>query len=376
MHRACGDDALKALLLVGGFGTRLRPLTDTRPKALLPLGTSTLIEYVIDGLKAHKIQEIVLAAGDGIEKLKAALGEGEHLGVTLEYSRESKPLGTAGPIRQAESYLRGTGAFFVLNGDIVANMSYHQLLAFHQRHKATATIALTRVADASRYGVVELAAGGRIRTFTEKPAPGSAPTNLVNAGCYVLDEDVLDLIPQGTESSIEREIFPRLCAERAVYGWEHRGLWIDTGTPESYLEANRALLTTSMKTQRETSLPPALLSMGTHVSPPVVTGEGGRVDPSSTIGPYVALGRRVTIEAKARIRDAIVFDDAVIGREAVVEHSVVGQGAVIGKGIHLEGLTLVGDEAVIETGSQIPAGARIRPNCRIRPGTTPADLLG
>ena len=376
MHRACGDDALKALLLVGGFGTRLRPLTSTRPKALLPLGTSTLIEHVINGLKAYKIQEIVLAAGEGIEMLKTALGEGERLGVSLEYSRESKPLGTAGPIRLAEPYLRGAGAFFVLNGDIVADMSYNQLLAFHQRHKATATIALHRVADPSRYGVVELAAGGRIRAFTEKPAPGSAPGNVVNAGCYVLDEGVLDLIPQGTESSLEREILPRLCAGRVVYGWEHRGLWIDTGTPESYLEANRALLATSMKKQRGTSLPPALLSMVTHVTPPVVVGEGCRVDPSSTIGPHVTLRRRVTIEAKARIRDAIIFDDAVIGSEAVVEHSVVGQGAVIGKGIHLEGLALVGDAAVIDAGSQIPPGARIRPNRRIRPDTAAADLLG
>lgn len=373
MHRARGNDALKALLLVGGLGTRLRPLTCTRPKALLPLGTSTLIEHLINGLKARCVREIVLAAGYGLEMLKAVLGEGESLGVTLEYSSESKPLGTAGPIRGAESYLRGASAFFVLNGDIVANMDYRQLLAFHQRHKATATIALHRVKDPSRYGVVELSAGGRIRTFTEKPAPGTAPSNLINAGCYVLDEGVLDLIPQGKASSIERDIFPQLCAERAVYGWEHKGLWIDTGTPQSYLEANHAVLATTLEKRRETGLPPARLSKGAHVTPPVVMGEGSRVDPSSTIGPYVTLGRRVAIEAKVRIRDAIVFDDAVIGSEAVVEDSVVGQGALIGRGIRLEGLTLVGDEAVIETGSQIPAGARIFPNCRIRSGTTPAN---
>jgi mannose-1-phosphate guanylyltransferase len=197
---------------------------------------------------------------------------------------------------------------------------------------------------------------------------------LVNAGCYVLAEDVLDLIPPDTECSIEREVFPRLCAERTVYGWEHKGLWIDMGTPESYLEANRTILTTSKKKPRETSSAPTRLSMDTRVKSPIVIGEGGRVDPSSTIGPHVTLGRRVTIEAKARIRDAIVFDDAVIGSEAVVEQSVVGQGAVIGRGIHLEGLTLVGDAAVIETGSQIPAGARIRPHCHIRAGTTPANL--
>jgi len=375
MHRARGDDALKALLLVGGFGTRLRPLTCRRPKPLLPLGTSTLIEYVIGGLKAQNIQDIVLAAGYGIEMLKAVLGDGSSLGVALEYSPEPKPLGTAGPIRRAESYLRGTGSFFVLNGDIVADMDYRQLLAHHQRHKAAATIALHHVTDPSRYGVVKLAAEGRIQTFVEKPAPGTAPSNLINAGCYVLNEGVLDLIPQGKETSIEREVFPKLCAERTVYGWEHKGLWIDTGTPESYLEANRAVLATTMKKQREPTLPPALLTMGTHVVAPLVMGDESQVDPSSFLGPNVTLGRRVRIEAKAHIRNAVIFDDAVIGSEAVIEQSVVGQGAIIGKGIHLEGLTLVGDEAVVDAGSQIPAGARICPNCHIRPGTAPTSLF-
>jgi mannose-1-phosphate guanylyltransferase len=330
---------------------------------------------VISRLKIHGINDIVLAGGYGMEMLKAVLGDGSRLGVALEYSPESKPLGTAGAIKQAESYFQGTGSFFVLNGDIVADLDYRQLLAYHQRHNAAATIALHRVIDPSRYGVVELAAEGRIHSFIEKPAPGTVAGNLINAGCYVLEEGIFDLIPPGEETSIEREVFPKLCAERIVYGWEHKGLWIDIGTPESYLEANRAILTTTMKKQREPTVPQSLLARGAHLTPPVVMAEESRVDPSSNLGPNVTLGRRVTIEARARIRDAVVFDDAVISSAVVVERSVVGQGAVIGRGIHLKGLTLVGDEAVVDAGSQIPVGARICPNCHIRPGTAPASLL-
>jgi len=277
---------MKAVILVGGFGTRLRPLTCTRPKQLLPLGSTTLIEYMISRLTEQGIKEIVLAAGYIVEKLQEALGDGSSLGASIHYSREVAPLGTAGPLRQAEDHLRGGGPFLVLNGDIISDMDYRQLLKHHRRKGAIATIALHRVDNPSRYGVVDIDQDGRIRAFIEKPAPGTAPSNLINAGCYVLEEEVLDLIPPGVKTSIERQTFPQLCERGSIYGWVHQGLWIDTGTPASYLEANRAVLAVS-RIEGE----PEWGKRGVRMIPPVIVGEGASIAPSSSIGPNVTIGR-------------------------------------------------------------------------------------
>ncbi|MFX1562286.1 MAG: NDP-sugar synthase, partial [Promethearchaeota archaeon] len=251
---------LKAIILVGGYGTRLRPLTYQRPKQLLPLANATLIEYMIDHLKINGIKEIILATGFGVEKLKEKLGDGSSKGVTLQYSAEEKPLGTAGPIKLAEPFLRGSELFFALNGDIVTDIDYKLLLKAHQKYDATATIALYRVDDPSRFGVVDIDADDRIQAFIEKPAPGKAPSNLINAGCYVLNESVLDLIPSGKTTSIENETFPKLCKSGGIYGYEHKGLWIDTGTPSSYLEANSAILSKIVEEHKVAALPPLLRS--------------------------------------------------------------------------------------------------------------------
>ncbi len=364
-----------AVILVGGFGTRLRPLTCTRPKQLLPLGSSTLIEYMIEKLAGQGINEIILAVGYRPDKIQEALGDGAHLGVTLHYSLEDEPLGTAGPIKQAETYLRGSGEFLVLNGDIVSDIDYQQLLDQHRSHQAIASIALYQVDNPSRYGVVDITPEGRIRAFHEKPAAGTAPSNLINAGCYVLDESVLSQIPAGKRVSIEREIFPNLCKNRIVFGWEHKGLWIDTGTPTSYLEANRGVLAAAMKESHVTILPQSLLEMSVQVTPPVVVGKSVKVAATSKIGPNVTLGRNVAIGKNTRIRDSIVFDDAVIGDDVVLEHVVIGQGAIIGAQLRLKELTLVGDGAVIEAGVAIPPGARVCPNCHIRKGAKPSTVL-
>ena len=358
---------MKAVILVGGFGTRLRPLTCTRPKQLLPLGSTTLIEYIITRLTEQGIKEIVLAAGYIMEKLQETLEDGSHLGASIHYSHETTPLGTAGPLRQAEGHLRGGGPFLVLNGDIISDMDYHQLLKQHRKKGAIATIALHQVDDPSRYGVVDIDPDGRIRAFIEKPAPGTAPSNLINAGCYVLEEEVLDLIPRGVKTSIEREIFPQLCSMERVYGWEHRGLWIDTGTPASYLEANRMVLAASRRMEGEAEWE----KRGVRIVPPVIVDMETSISPSSIIGPNVTIRRNVTIGPRTRIRNSIIFEGAVIGEGVVLEEVVVGQNAVIGDGVYLGQLTLVGDEATIDAGMKIPPGARICPHRHIKLGDKP-----
>ncbi|MFX1476448.1 MAG: sugar phosphate nucleotidyltransferase, partial [Promethearchaeota archaeon] len=316
-----------ALILVGGFGTRLRPLTCTRPKQLLPLGSSTLIEYMITRLANQGVKEIILAVGYRPDRLQNALGDGKDLGVTLHYSLEEKPLGTAGPIKQAEAYLRGKGEFLVLNGDIVSDMNYQQFLEQHRNKEATASIALYYVENPSRYGVVDRAADGRIRSFVEKPPAGSAPSNLINAGCYVLDESVLGYIPTGKRVSIEREIFPLLCENSDVFGWEHKGLWIDTGTPTSYLEANNAVLATALNETTETMISALSKDTSIHLTAPVFVGQGTTIGSSSDIGPNVTIGRDVIVGRNTQIRNTIIFDDAVISDGVVLEEVVIGQGA-------------------------------------------------
>jgi len=366
---------LKAVILVGGYGTRLRPLTCLRPKQLLPLADSTLIEYMIDNLKRNGIKEIILAAGFGIQKLQDYLGSGSDMGVNLFYSSEKMPLGTAGPIRLAEPYLRGTGVFFVLNGDIVSDIDYKVLLNFHQEHHSTATLALFHVNDPSRFGVVDFKADGRIKAFVEKPAVGKAPSNLINAGCYVLDKSVLDLIPEGKKVSIEREVFPNLCSSGRVFGYEHKGLWIDTGTPSSYLEANNAILNKIEERNDEVIQYSSLTKKGVKITHPVLIRAQTVIGKSCSIGPNVTIGRNVKIGTNVQIRHTIVFDDVTIEDDVVIDHAVIGKGAMIGKGIHLREFALVGDAAIIDEGVVMSPSSRVCPNRRVKPNSKPYTVF-
>lgn len=363
---------MKAVILVGGYGTRLRPLTCSRPKQLLPLGSSTLLEYMINQLETANINEIILAAGYGIKQLQKALGQRTEKGTKIQYSHEIEPLGTAGAIKHAESHLKGSGFFLALNGDIVSDIAYKELIKFHQQQKATATIALYQVDDPSRFGVVDLSPNGRVQSFIEKPAPGQAPSNLINAGCYVLNEIVLDYIPPATEVSIEREVFPKLCQEGKAFGWEHSGIWVDTGTPISFLKAHREILNKTVETSHQ---PSQKLHGDIKATSPFFIGADSKISAMTTIGPNVTIGQRVIVGSKSRIKNTVIFDDAIIAEGVVLDHCVIGQSAVIGKNLHLKDFVLVGDGAIIDSGAEIPSGAIVCPQCHVKKGTTPPPCL-
>ncbi|MFW9831779.1 MAG: sugar phosphate nucleotidyltransferase, partial [Candidatus Thorarchaeota archaeon] len=346
---------MKAVILVGGSGTRLRPLTCSRPKQLLPLTTTTLIGYLLEQLSHSDITEAILATGNGIDQLKDALGDGSLFGLTLHYSYESKPLGTAGAIKNTESLLQDETDFLALNGDIISDIQYNQLIHFHRQHHATTTIALHQVEDPSRFGVVEISAEGRIHNFIEKPSPDTAPSNLINAGCYVLSQTVLDAIPASTEVSIEREIFPRLCRSSRVYGWEHHGAWVDTGTPVSFLKAHRILNEKQGKTMSIDS--------------------DAKINPSAKIGANVTIGKRAVIGPNAHIQNAVLFDEVIVGENVTIDHAIIGQGVVIGRGITLQDYTIIGDGAIIDAGAEIFPGAMICPQCHIKKGEIPPQCL-
>lgn len=342
---------MKALILAGGSGTRLRPLTCTRSKQLLPLASSTLIGYMLDRLHDAGVSEVILATGPEIDDLQDSLGDGANHNITLHYSIETQPLGTAGAIKHAEQYLHKDKTFLVLNGDIVSDINYAQLIQFHEQQQATATITLFRVEDPSRFGVVEIDSEKQIHNFVEKPDLKHAPSNLINAGCYVLDNTVLAQIPANQEVSIEREVFPTLCQSSKVFGWEHQGIWVDTGTPESFLEAHQALIT-------ETSQIPLI-------------GAKTKIAPSADIGENVTIGKRAIIGPNTHINDAVLFDDVIIGAGVTIEQSIIGQGAVIGKDLQLKKHVIVGDGAIIDSGANIPPGSLICPQCHVKKGETP-----
>jgi mannose-1-phosphate guanylyltransferase len=311
---------VRALVLVGGEGTRLRPLTLTTPKQMLPVAGVPMIERVLGHLLLHEIDSVVLSMGYRPDAFIDAYPDGRCAGVALEYAVEPEPLDTAGAIRFAARAAGIDNALVVVNGDVITEIDIGAVVSFHRQRKAMATIALTPVDDPSRFGVVPTDDDGRVVAFIEKPPAGEAPTNLINAGIYVLEPAVIDGIPDGRRVSIERETFPTLVAAGQLFALASDARWIDIGTPAAYIEAN--------------------LGFAGAAADGAVLGRGVRVDPG------------------ACVTGSVVLDEAVIARDAVVRDSIVGRRAVVGEGAVLDGLTVIGDGAVVAPGAQLH-GARV-----------------
>lgn len=320
-----------AVILVGGLGTRLRPLTLTTPKQMLPVGGRPMLEHVVSHLAAHGVDEAVLSLGFRPDAFTAAYPDGTCAGVRLRYAVEDHPLDTAGAVAFAASSAGIEETFIVVNGDVLTGLDIGALVRFHRARRATATIALTPVEDPSRFGVVPTEEDGRVVAFIEKPAPGSAPTNLINAGTYVLEAEVLERIPAGRKVSIERETFPALVAEGGLYAMASGADWLDAGTPETYLAAN-------LERGASDRRPP-----GAHATASV---EGSVVAQEAVLG------------AGAVVRGSVVLGAAEIGAGAVVKGSIVGPGATVGDHATVKGLTVLGAGVVVPAASVLD-GARL-----------------
>ncbi len=233
---------MKAVVLLGGEGTRLRPLTYTTPKQLLPVAEVAMLERVLAHLRRHGVEEAVLSLGYRPDAFTSAYPDAEAAGVQLQYAVEPEPLDTGGAIGFAARHAGIDDTFLVVNGDVLTDVDVTALVAFHRAHGAQATLHLTAVEDPSRFGVVPTDDRGRVIEFLEKPEPGTAPTNLINAGMYVLEPGVVTRIPSGRRVSVERETFPALAGEGAVYALATEAYWLDTGTPAAYLRANADLI--------------------------------------------------------------------------------------------------------------------------------------
>jgi mannose-1-phosphate guanylyltransferase len=317
---------VRAVVLVGGEGTRLRPLTYTVPKQLLPVAGVTMLERVLGRLAHHGVDDVVLSMGYRPDAFRQQFPDGRAAGVTLTYAVEPEPRDTAGAIRFAADEAGIDGTFLVVNGDVLTDLDVGALVDLHRERGGLATIALTPVEDPSAFGVVPTDAEGRVTAFIEKPPRDLAPTNLINAGTYVLEPEVLELITPGVRVSIERETFPALVGEGRLYAMASDAYWLDTGTPAQYLKANLDLV------------------------------EGSAlVEPGSTVAPTARVCRSVVgagaeVGDGAEVRDSVLLPDAVIGAAAVVDGSIVGARARIGAHARLGPVTVVGCDVEVAAG--------------------------
>jgi NDP-sugar pyrophosphorylase family protein len=336
-----------AIVLAGGEGTRLRPLTWTTPKPLLPIVNRPFLEHQLGWLAGHGVTEVVLSLGYRPD----AFAGRSFSDLPLQVAAEPEPLGTAGAIRFAAEAGGVTSRFLVCNGDVLTDLDVSALVRFHEEREAEATIALTRVEDPSAFGVVPTDDTGRVLRFVEKPPPGEAPTDWINAGTYVLEPSVLDDIPTGRAVSIERETFPGLLARAGrLYALPSSAYWLDIGTPAKYLEANTDRL--------ERSGGASLIGPGATVAP------GAAVDGS-------VLGAGAVVAAGAKVLRSVLFEGARVGAGAEVTDSVLAAGAAVEAGAAVSGVTIIGPGAVVGPGERL-AGARVEsPSGReARPGAS------
>ncbi len=363
---------MKAVLLVGGEGTRLRPLTCNTVKAMVPIVNKPFLEHLLAYLSSHGVDDIVVALCYLPDRIESRFGDGTGSGVKLAYVMEETPLGTAGAVKNSESHL--DGAFFVFNGDIITNIDLRAMLSFHRERNAVATIALTPVENPSAYGVVETSADGRVKRFTEKPPPGQAPTNLINAGIYILDPAVLRGVPQGIPCMFEHHLFPTLLSEgAAVFAYPTNDYWIDIGTPEKYRQVQYDLLLGKCA---------SYLSHGITEAGGVSANRTG-VHPSAVVEGPVAFGSNCSIGAGARIKgpavlgdgcsisDGSIIDKAIIwrnvrvGKEASIRESVIGDNCSVGNYSVIDSGSVVGDNVVVTEGSHLQMGQKVWPDTTV-----------
>ena len=335
---------MKAIILAGGVGTRLRPLSCTRPKLLFPLLNKPLLDWTLERLAEAGVSGVTLAVKYMAEAFMQRYGESKH-GIKISYSIEKKPMRTGGAIKYAEELIGHEEPFLVLNGDIFTTIDYKALINRHKQNKAIATIALYRVEDPSRYGTVKLTNQNRITQFTEKAPPQKAPSNLINAGVYILDPEIFNHIPGGRPVSIEHEIFPKLAEEGKLFGYEFKETWIDIGKPEDYLKTNRVLLDAEPKKrflEKDVNL-----GEGVEFNDPVMVDSGVNVGQNSKIGPYAIIGRDVVLGTNVHLEDSVVFPEATISDHASVRGAVIGEGATIGRGAEIMEGCVIGDYVTI-----------------------------
>jgi mannose-1-phosphate guanylyltransferase len=362
----------QAIILVGGDGTRLRPVTSRVPKPVAPVVERPFVAYILDDLARHGVERAIFSTGYLAEAIEAQIGDGAAYGLRVDYAVETEPLGTAGAVANCADQL-DDGSFYVFNGDVLSDVDLTALAALHAGKGGMGTIFLTPVEDPRRYGLVELRKDGSVASFLEKPGEWEG-TALINAGVYVLEHEVLEMIPRGRLFSIERGVFPRLAQAGSLYGYVDSGYWRDIGTPESYLQAHFDILERTVNTAVADMLgeqylyvaPSADIDAKARIVPPCYVGERARVEAGARVGPLAVLGAGAVVAEGATILESVIQAGVVIGAYAQVERSIVVRESSVGAGTQLH-------SAVIGEGCRVGAGNRLVGGICVYPETTLPD---
>jgi mannose-1-phosphate guanylyltransferase len=359
---------MKAVILVGGEATRLRPLTCNTPKIMIPVLNHPFFEHLVGYLKKHDIIDIILAVGKSREQIQDYSGDGSKLGVRLTYSIENLPLGTAGAVKNAERFL--DDSFIVLNGDIFTDIDLGAMMRLHRKNKAIASLALTPVEDPTIYGVVETDSEGRVKRFIEKPSREKVTTNMINAGIYILEPDILSCIAPNTFSMFERDVFPPLLEKgQVVYGYPFQDYWIDIGTPDKYLKLHHDLLRRYVGNKGIKFQGERFVHSSARIEGPAIIGEGCFIDRNSIVKGPVVLGARCHIEEGAVVEGAVLWQDCHIDRGAKLRNCLVACRCRIGEGSEILDGCIMGDDVRIGEGSKLSNAIKIWPGKAIEPGT-------
>lgn len=356
---------MQAVILVGGQGTRLQPLTTNRPKPIVPLVDRPFMAYMLEWVASHGIDDVIMCCGFLADAMVEELGDGSRFGVRLTWVQEPEPRGTAGALKLAEEHLHDR--FVMLNGDVLTDLDLTAQMALHERVGATGTLGLVPVEDPSSYGLVRLNGDSSVKGFLEKPNPDEIDTDLISAGVYVLERSVLDMIPPDRMVSIEREVWPRLVGD-GLSGCVHRGAyWMDIGTPHRYLEGTADILAGRVRTRVAERLADGSVDPSATVAPGSVVARTALVDRDATIGARVTVGQGsvvgpgVTIAEDVILEHAVILEGATVAAGCRLRDCVVGAHATIGEGTSMADASMVGDHATIGEHNALAAGIRIAP---------------
>jgi len=357
---------MKAILLAGGKGTRLRPLTLHTPKPVVPIFDRAFLHYQIDLLRRlPEIDEVILSLNYQPRRIEEVFGDGAGTGVRIRYVVEPAPLGTGGAVRYAAQGV--TDTIVVFNGDVMTSVDLAAVVGLHRERQAKATIVLTPVDNPTAYGLVESEPDGRVRRFLEKPSPDEITCDTINAGIYVLEPDTFDRIPKDVSYSIERAYFPSLIERRETFvAYIDRGYWIDIGTPEKYVQVHRDMFdgkfsggvfggAAAVDRSRPVVSGEARIDEGATLEGPCFIDAGVHVKKGARIGPYSVLGRGTLVEEDAELGDTIVWPNSRIGQGAVVHGPIIGRNCHVGRSAVLKGRSVLGDKTLLTDYTTISA---------------------
>ncbi len=353
---------MKAVILIGGQGTRLRPLTCTVPKAMVPILNQPFLEHLLLYLKKHGIGEAILAMGYLPDAIQRGLGDGSRLGIRITYSVESSPLGTAGAVKYAEPHL-DREAFLVFNGDIITDIDLSEMIDRHRRLRPGVSIALMPVDNPSAYGVVETDTTGLVKRFVEKPKAGQSTSNMVNAGIYILEPEILDMIPPASPFMFEHHVFPQLLQRGgSMQAYPSDAYWIDIGTAENYLKVHHDLLRQQGRIIRGDGV---VIDPSAQIQGPALIGPACRIGARARLTGPVVLGPGCEVAEGAIVEGAVLWDGVRAGPGAVLRDCLVGSGSTLESGSEVTERCVLGDGVTILPGTHLPPGTGVWPGLRI-----------